>query len=194
MKSLKGLLEELINNHGFTPHSLEELAWHIRNGDKPIAISLACSSAQYDLAPVIAEQLNDLNPKVREVAISELLGRFRLAQYAENGLYLALTDPDEGVRVLALANLGEVLYNISDKNLQRQVASLLIETLETRKYRSCTANWREISAAYDSILAAIDILPLARPSPMKKLDFESDINLELVERFKEQYLTEKGYV
>tara|TARA_R110002124_G_scaffold267198_2_gene434346 strand:- start:414 stop:965 length:552 start_codon:yes stop_codon:yes gene_type:complete len=181
MKKLDDIWDEYINDK-VKVESLKDLAWHIENDPDPLdAITMAADMRLKELGPSIARQLDNEDDYIREVAISSLLGRLCLADYAKKGLDTAINDPYESVRDIALFNLGEVINQVDDKELRYRIAAyiyqVLIDTENLEFYKG---------AAYNSMLASLGINILDRPR-VEDLDNNIDLDFTLIEQFKNKY-------
>lgn len=61
--------------------------------------------------------LRSEEPDLRKIALSTLLLHWGLKQYKEMALKIAKSDPDPGVRDMAISSLGSVFQTSDDKNL-----------------------------------------------------------------------------
>ena len=122
---------------------------------------------------------------VRWIAVSALLSRFKLAEYAKLGLVHAQHDPDEVVKGAAISGLGEVLPSVIDKSLSKDIASFLVKMYENGDNEEYI-DYRE--DAYEGILAAMNISPLERPPANRPLDADLDVDTNMLIAFKRRYL------
>jgi len=183
-KTLKIIAEEYLRDGKLSNSSLLKLRDAICNENKYSAISLAADCKASSLASEIAMALESDEEMVRWIAISTLLSRFKLKQYAQIGLHHAQYDTDEMVKGIAISGLGEILPLISNKSLSREISIFLINTFE-KKPTDEYIDYRE--DAYEAILAAMSISPLERPSANKHLDLDTDVDHNIVQSFKKLY-------
>ncbi len=179
--NLEVIREELEINGRLSRKSIGLLRQMILSDNPFSAISLATDCALFSLAPEIAKCVNHETEIVRWMATSALLNRFRLVDHVDIGIYQAQYDPSTVVQGTAFTGIGEVLPDVKDKNKSRLIAELLLKEFEDD--HAC--NRRD---AYFGILSAMDILLTDQPSASKNLDYSRDINWQIIESFKEQYM------
>lgn len=180
IKSVEDIRDEFFDNDKLSPRSLHDLKWHLENDPAPHkAIMLITDAEIKELIPLIGKYLDHEDDFVREVAVGCVLGRLGLVEYAEKGFKMALKDPYDNVRDLAIFNIGEVLNKIEDKNLQRKIADYLYRKLFSLKQRKSFKG-----AAYQSILTAMEV-PIPEQPGVR--DLENEIDFDLVEEFKKKY-------
>lgn len=189
LAQIENQLDEINDNPG-TDYSklkseiVEDLRWHIHNNDKRkfSAINIATDYRLESLIPDIATHLNNPDEIIREIAIANLIGRFKRLEYAAQGLYMAKHDQDDGVRLLACSNLGFVLAKIQDLQLRREIAQYLLNTLFDDKQEYLM---RE--SAYESIIISLKYPP--KYWFVYDMDFDKDIDKSIIDKFKQKYLT-----
>lgn len=184
-KLLDTIAQEYENNGELSNSTLSNLRECILNEDPYSAISIAADCRAISLAPEIAKALESNEIMVRGIAISTLLSRFKLDQYAVLGLHHAQNDSDEMVKGAAISGLGEILPIIADKSISKNIASLLVNYFENEPDDQYI-DYRE--DAYEGILAAMNISPLERPPANKALNFNTDIDTNLIKAFRKKYL------
>ncbi len=186
MKEELGIIvQEFDNNGKLSNITLSKLRNLILSDKKYSAISIAADCRAISLAPEIAKALKSDEVMVRWIAISTLLSRFRLGEYAKLGLEHAQNDSDEMVKGAAIAGLGEILPIITNRFQRKEIAKLLINLFESESDDQYI-DYRE--DAYEGILAAMNISPLERPPANKSLDFDTDVDINIIMAFKQQYL------
>lgn len=180
---LSALTDEYENNGRLSRRSIQLLSDRLLSDDPYEAITVSTDCAAFELVPKIAKSLDSPDPMVRWNAVASLHTRFRVPDCIEKTLKMASEDEDTMVRAIALHGVGEMLPIIRDQSLRRKMASLLITTLDDAKL------FNELrAAAYEGILAAMDVLPLDRPPATKPLNLERDVESTLVQQFKNCYL------
>ena len=183
MKTLDDIQVEFEITGRLSKSSIEKLKQLILSDDPYSAITVATDCGTFALAPVIAQATNSEDSMVRWNAIGALLTRFRLPEYADLGFEFALTEPDEMVRNIALVGLGEVLPDVKDNSLANAIAHYLIKVFQNEEEDILARG-----AAYDGILAALDVLPTSRPPANRPLDLIKDVDNEKIADFKKRYL------
>ncbi len=151
----------------------------IRGDDPYSAITVAGDCAAFDASPEIGLCLDSEDSMVRWNAAGVLFTRFRQPDLGDRCLELAKSDPDTLVRAIALCGIGEILHKVTNFQLRAQMATTLLQSLndasELPEFRG---------AAYEGILAAMDVLPLDRPSASRLFDPDKDLDEEIVQDFR----------
>lgn len=180
MKTLEDIWDEYCEHNALSAASRKDLIFHLENDIDPVeAITLATDMGLTELGPYIAKHLEHEEDYIRELSVGCLLGQLRLEQFAEQGLRLALHDPDSTVRNLAIFNLGAVLNNVQDRNLKDKIAQFLYHTVIDPNQAKLM-----VGAAYQSILDALDVPQNEQPSV---IDLSNEINSNLVEKFRDKF-------
>ena len=173
------------NNETLSQESLDELRQHLEGKDEDElcrAISLVTDARLVQFVPLMAKHLNHEDSYVRESLIGKLLGRLKLAEYAEVGLKMAQEDEDSGVRCLAATNLGHVL-DLLDSQLKKKIASYMYDVMTQDNYEERTKQ-----NIYQSVMIAVDIPCEERPSiVLGKPDLQKMVNPDVVQKFKQKY-------
>lgn len=185
-KILNEVTQEFESNQKLSDLSLSKLKQLILGNNSYSAISTAADCNAVSLAPAIAKSLKSEKIMDRWIAISVLLGRFRLKEYAREGLHHAKYDSDRMVKGAAIAGLGEILSIIEEKSLSKDIAILQIDIFENEPDNEFI-DYRE--DAYEGILAGMDISPLERPPANTKLNLDNDVDWNVVNSFKQKYLS-----
>ncbi len=185
MKTVKEIRNEYFdNNEKLSKESLEILKAYLEDADSKelsAAISFVTDARLIDLVPLVAKHLEHENDFIREIVIGSLLGRLKIAEYAEKGLKVATEDPYSNVRGLAAMSLGAVINKV-DVKLRNLMASYLYEVMISSNYDNLHKQ-----SAYDSILEALEIPITEWPAKKLNPDISKLINLELVKNFKDKY-------
>jgi hypothetical protein len=180
MKNLDDIWNEYIEQESLSPQTKRDLIWHIENDTDPaIAIEMIADMGLKEFAPVVAKQLDNEDNYIREITIACLLGRLQLPEYAEIGLEIAQTDPEDNVRDLATFSIGAVLNLIIDETLQVKIASFLYHMV-----LDSSQSVLDKGGAYNSILAAMEVPILER---LLVRDLGKNIDLDLIEQFRQKY-------
>jgi|YelNatPaOPRAMG01_1025707.scaffolds.fasta_scaffold223902_2 HEAT repeat protein len=181
--SLSSIWEEFEANGRLSQRSIHALREALHSANPYEAITVATDCGERELIPDILPCLDSPDPMVRWNAIASLYTRFRVPERLDTLLRLATEDEDTGVvRAIAITGIGETLPKVKDPHMRRKMAELLMSTFEN------SSLYEELrAAAYEGILAAVDVLPLDRPPANKPLDF-SKIDKKKLEEFREQYL------
>lgn len=147
------------------------------------AISLVADCALREAAAeVMALAILHSDAMVRWNAVGTLLTRLRDPMFASLALDRWRTDPAANVREIALVGMGEILPFVADP--------LLWRTLGGELWTAFHDNPDDMRlAAYDGILAALDVLPLDRPDPSLSAD-QVDYDAVALRRFSREYLGE----
>jgi len=181
MISLDDIWNEYITSNKLTSKTEKDLAWHIEHDVDPAdAIIMATDLKLKKLAPVIANQLNNEDDYIRELAIGCLLGGLQLPEYAKTAFEIILSDDYENVRGAALFSIGDIINLIKDRNLQFEIGNFIFHVL-TSDELELESFKRE---AYNSVLTAMEVPVLEQP---RVRDLADSIDLDLVEKFKNKY-------
>jgi hypothetical protein len=183
MKDIDDIVREFQRHGRISQRSIKKLRDALLSDDPFEAITVATDCCILELTPEIARCLDSSDEMIRWNAAGSIYTRFRLPRNIDKGIKLASSDESTMVRAIALCGLGEVLPIISDKALRQKIASLLLSTFQNQELFPELRN-----AAYDGILAAMDVLPLDRPPAGKLLNIETDVDHRTVEDFKNLYL------
>jgi len=144
------------------------------------AVSVAADCRLMEVAPKIAEKVNQPDQMVRWIVIGTLLGRFELPEYVPLGLNLARKDDSLMVRGGALTSLGHVLPLVDSATLRKEVAMYLINVLNDPSEDNSI---RE--GAYDGIRVATD--GEEESPPLQHFHPPEDIDPVVVSRFLERF-------
>ncbi len=164
---------------------IKDLRFHIYSSNENnifTAINIATDYFIVELMEDIAKHLSHENESIREIAVANLMGRFKNPKYAKIVLNLAQEDPDQGVRDLSISNLGFILPKISDLSIQKEIAEFLLNLFLNEK-----KNKDDREAAYDSIIISLDMPPKYWIVP-GELDLDKDIDKSILNRFEKKYL------
>jgi hypothetical protein len=180
IQELHAIWDRHVEKKPLTEQDLNSLIWHLENDiDPAMAITITTDMGLKKLGPYIAKHLDNEDDFIREITVGCLLGQLELDEYAEIGLKMALEDTEENVRALAAFNLGAVLDKIPNKALQYKVACFLYNELNNNDENETLK-----PEAYQSVLTAMEVPYSEQP---KVRDLGKDINLDLVNKFKEKY-------
>jgi hypothetical protein len=178
---LEEIEAEYARNGRLSRRSIVDLRTLILDGDSYTAISTAADCGVFEAEEEIARSLDSEDPMVRWIAAATLFTRFRLSAFAGRCLEFAREDPDSMVRNISLSGLGELLPYVKDLSLKRSMAQFLLEVLNKSDDKVDQA------AAYNGILAAMDVLPADRPSPKALFEGKQPFDPKLVARFADAY-------
>lgn len=189
MKRLDDIWQEYINHETLSPQTLNDLIWHIENDDTSETVVMVTDMLvkEYSamlikkLVPYIAKQLDHEDEYVRELAVSSLVRRLKLPEYAEKALNMVKNDPDEGVRDRAVGSLGAVINKI-DFNLRQQIAIYLHDVIVSHAYDDLHKQ-----SAYDSILEAMEVPVNLWPAKKLNPDIPTMVDKNILEKFKQKY-------
>ena len=193
MKSLNDIWQEYINQGILSTQILNDLIWYIENDDTSETVVMVTDILVKEssgilfkkLVPHIAKQLVHEDEYVRELAISSLVFRLKLPEYAEKVLNMAKNDPDDGVRNCAAFSLGAVLNKV-DMNLRKQIATYIYDSVTNIAYDDLHKQ-----STYRSILKAMEVpvnmWPLLKLNP----DIPKIVDKTLLKKFREKYNIEK---
>lgn len=181
--NLEDIISEYEANGRLSRRATERLRELTLGCDAYSAITVAADCGAFAVSPEIASALNANDEMVRWNAVAALFTRFRNFEYGHICLQLAKEDPSMMVRSMALCGLGEILFDVNNPRLRKDMASLLLETFNNKDEEQ---SLRE--AAYEGILAAMDVLPLDRPSLAARLEFPRDADQQIIFKFTEQYI------
>lgn len=189
MKNLDNIWQEYLNNT-LNKQVLKDLIWYIENNDKPEeAIVMATdmlveepnNKILMELKPCLVKQLDNEDDFIRELAIGCVVGRMKLAEYAEKALNMAKNDPYDNVRGLAASNLGTVIDKV-DYVLQKQIAVYLYDSITNVIYDDLHKQ-----STYRSILKAMEV-PVNMWPPLKlNPDIPKIVDKTLLKKFREKY-------
>lgn len=179
-------LEEIQNEFGATGRlsgqALDELRERLRAADPYPAITVAGDCLAESLAPEMISLLDVEDPMVRWNATATVFTRLRCVEYVEHCLRLARSEPDTMVRGAALTGLGETLPRVKNLDTRRRIGSYLLQVLnddgELLEMRG---------AAYEGILAAIEVHPAKRPPASRLVDLDRDLDISSLAQFRRQY-------
>jgi len=152
IKSVKDIRDEFFDEGNLSAQSIKDLTWHIENDPSPDrSITLVTDARLMELVPLIAKHLEHEDDFIRQHTVGCVIGRLRLANYAEKALNMALEDPESGPRGLATSNLGAVINQVSPV-LKKRIANYLYDVLINPKYDNVERRF-----AFRSILEAMEI-------------------------------------
>ena len=172
----------MFDNDKLSSQSMADLIWYLEN-DPYDAIRLATDAIIYTkfkdnnfkrLIPLIAKHLENEDDLVRETAVSCIISRLNLSEYAGKAFYLAKNDPENNVRGLATSGLGSIINHV-DPLLQKQIAQYLYDIIQNSKNSFLN---REANI---SILKAMEV-----PIPVWHKMSRNDL-ISLLEQFKDKY-------
>ena len=177
MKNVIDIRDEFFDNgNKISAQSMQDLIWHLENDPSPDrAISLATDARLMELVPLIAKHLDNEDDFIRELTVGCVVGRLKLAEYAEKALNMAQEESDGGPRTIAISSLGAVINKV-DPILQQQIASHLYSVIINPEYDNVDKR-----CAFDAILEAMDI------SIIQRRAICYDANHELLQQFKVKY-------
>lgn len=180
--SPENILTEFELHGRLSRRAVSELHTLLRSDDPFRAITVAADTGCLEVASQVAECLSSSDAMVRWNAAATLFTRFRCKNYARQCLDLALNDPDEIVRTICLVGIGEIITIIKNDDIVEEAAGQLLRVFyDENEYPEVRC------AAYEGILAAMDILPLDRPPVDKLLDLNRDTDYQLVEGFRRRF-------
>jgi hypothetical protein len=180
--TIKDISEEYDSNGRLSRRAVGELRQMLLSNDPYEAISLTADLGCIELSAEIGNNLTSTDSMVRWIAAATLFTRFRKIDYIAQCFEMAKDESDEMVRSIALVGLGELLVFENRPLQKRQYARLLLDTLlDENQYPPFR------SAAYEGILAAMDVSPADRFPATKLPDFSKDISLTILEAFKNRY-------
>lgn len=180
---LKDILTEYEERGVVSKEAIEVLRSHLRGSDPYDAITVAADCGVFDVSEELVECLKSHNPMVRWNATAALFTRLRNPYYAHRCQEIANSETDEMVRSVALCGLGEILNSVSDRSLQRQMSLTLIRVFED------DSELLELrGAAYEGVLAALDIPAAKRPPADRLISLPSDVDAGIVRRFRDKFL------
>jgi hypothetical protein len=102
-----------------------------------------------------------------------LVNHWGLNQYADPCQQLLKNDLDYGVRDMAASCLGTLYRDTSNADILRLLKSVITDKNE---------HWTVRQAAYDAILRVLGMSMAKRPSMTRKMDFEHDIDWQLLDK------------
>lgn len=165
--------------------SSEELR-DLLNGEDPYqAITVVGDWGLSEFGVTVAACLESDDPMVRWNAVSVLTTRLKMPDFAERVLSHADSEEDELVRAAALSGVGSIWGRVESERLKAVMGGLLLEVLEDENELP-----EMRGAAYEGLLSALGVAPERRPSAAEVFDFESDVNEEEIERFREMVKNE----
>ena len=189
MKSLDDIWEEYINTEVLTPETIKDLMWHLQNDQESETYTMIIDMLVREIGdllsqtfvPYLAKNLDSDDPYERERAVKSLVGRLRLAEYAEKALDMAKNDTEPNVRALAAASLGAVLDNV-DPILRKKMAIYIYEAVTEDIYSDLHKE-----DAYQSVLEAIRV-PINEWPPIElNSDIKKIVDKSLVKKFRKKY-------
>ena len=189
MKSLDDIWEEYINTEVLTPETIKDLMWHLQNDQESETYTMIIDMLVREIGdllsqtfvPYLAKNLDSDDPYERERAVKSLVGRLRLAKYAEKALDMAKNDTEPNVRALAAASLGAVLDNV-DPILRKKMAIYIYDAVTEDMYSDLHKE-----DAYQSVLEAMRV-PINKWPPIEwNTDAEEIIDKSLVKKFRKKY-------
>jgi hypothetical protein len=125
--------------------------------------------------PQVSRFLTSSHSELRQAALRVLVFWWGLGErYLDACRDMLLNDPDADVRTTAASCLGAIRDSSKDQKDLRLLASIVRD-------RQTDSYLRE--AAYEALLSIIGIPPDQRPSAAQDLDFERDIDWDLVDRY-----------
>jgi len=176
IKNVKDIRDEYFDEGKLSAQSIKDLVWYIENDPSPhSSISLVTDACLMELVPLIAKHLDHEDDFIREITVGCVVGRLKLADYAERALNMAQEDPEDGPRGLATCSLGAVI-NMVNPLLKKRIAVYLYDVIISPDYDDLDKR-----SAFDSILEAMDI-----PVP-KRITISYDEAHDLVKQFKIKY-------
>lgn len=181
-KDLDRLQSEFLRSGRLAGASCSQLKSLIQSDSAFEAISAAADCNARELADNIARQLDSPDAMIRWIATATLLTRFRMAQYANTGLRLAMNDPSLMVRCVAIVGLGEVIASIQSSTERIAVAKFCVSVLRNPDFER---GMRE--AAYEAILAASGIPAEKRGALVDDIDLKSGVDSSQVDGFLKRF-------
>ena len=190
MMTLDEIWQEYINLESLTPQTLKDLIWYIQNDDTSEAFIMVIDMLVGEeegmlskkLVPYLARQLDSEDDYERELAVKSLVGRLKLAKYAEKALNMAKNDPESNVIDLAASSLGAVIDKV-DFVLRKQIANYIYDSVTSDIYDDLHKQ-----NAYGSVLKAMEV-PFYRWPPLRlNPDIPNMINKDLLENFRRKYM------
>lgn len=182
--SLTSIEDEFDLNGRISHRSVLELKTILESDDPYSAITLAVDTGTIRLADSIAKCLSSDDEMVRWNAAAGLFTRFRIADYAIQCLEMAMTDSSELVKNVCLVGSGELLPLVDDSSIRVRLASILDDAFTDE-----TVDPERRTAAYEGMLAALDVLPVDRPDATKVLEIPEDTDPEIVKDFRTSFLS-----
>ncbi len=185
-KSVKQIRDEYFDTRTISPISMAQLKEYLKGDNEDElgrAIDLVTDASLMNLVPLMAQHLDHQDWYIRELLIANLLGILRLPEYAEKGLEMIEHDEDCGVRALAISNIGAVIGNVNNKQLQNKIAKTLLDVLFNNEKDEHTK-----ALAYRSILEGVDVSTLELPDSDLIVGKDYPIDEEKIEEFKKRYL------
>ena len=147
------------------------------------AITVVGDCQAHELANSLVELLQHPDTMARWNATSVLFSRLKKVEYVSECLRVSEADEDSIVKCAALAGLGEIAPSVEDPGERTQIGRRLLEVLEDGE------ELREVrGAAYEGVLAALEVPPLERPPASRLMDIERDVDGEAVEASRKRYL------
>ena len=189
MKSLDDIWEEYINTEVLTPETIKDLMWHLQNDQESETYTMIIDMLVREIGdllsqtfvPYLAKNLDSDDPYERERPVKSLVGRLRLAKYAEKALDMAKNDTEPNVRALAAASLGAVLDNV-DPILRKKMAIYIYDAVTEDMYSDLHKE-----DAYQSVLEAMRVPINEWPSIELNTDVKKIVDKSLVKKFRKKY-------
>lgn len=183
MMQLEDVVTEYEKKGALSKKAIEFLKSELQGPDPYPVITVVSDCGVFEASEELSKCLESDDRMVRWNATAALFTRLRNPYYAQECYDLATRDPDVLVRVVALCGVGEILRSVSDKSLQQRMAGTLIRAFED------DSELLEIrGAAYEGILAALDIPPEERPAADALINLETDVDWNRVEIFRGEFL------
>jgi len=182
MMSLEQIASEYETRGRLSTKAVSALRAMVTSDDPYSAITLVGDCRVHELASRLVELLQHGDPMVRWNATSVLFSRLKMSEYASECLRVSEEDDDSIVKCAALAGLGEIAPTVGKPEVRAQIGHRLLEVLES------DGELVEVrGAAYEGILAAIEVPPLQRPPANKLTDMDTDVDGDAVEIFRKRY-------
>lgn len=184
-QTVKEIRDEYFDHDGvLSPASLKTLKFYLEDHiDNPkevrAAISLVTDVRLEDFIPFLAKYLDHEVRSIRELSVANILGRLKLAEYAEKGLEMAQHDEDEGVRNMAVFSLGSVMNKVPFV-LAQKIARHILEVFQHHEDKV------DRDSAYFSILKAMEVPWEKRLSVAKGVKPE-EIDQSILKSFCKKY-------
>lgn len=189
MKTLDQIWQEYNNQGSLSERTLKDLIWYIENDTTSESVVMATDMIVdkphnvmlNKLIPYIVKQLDHEDEYVRELAVSSIVDRIKLSEYATKALNMAKNDPYDNVRDLATSSLGAIINNV-DFVLGKQIAIYLHEVIINEIYDDLRKQ-----CAYRSVLKAMNVPVNLWPTKKINPDIHAMLDKNLLEQFKSKY-------
>ena len=165
MKTLSELWKEFDKKKAkLTQEGIEDLIWHIENDWSPYEAIAAARDMMIEtvdrdrleqaLLPIIAQHFNHKHGNIRQIAVGTVVGICEAERYGEQALFLARSDPDDLVRVIATSSLGWVMNKV-DPKLAREMAVYLYAIMKSQNKEKYGNSDKD--AARDSVRISMEV-------------------------------------